>query len=71
MPAYSATIRIRNNNQAPSGPVALPYGVMNQIMYGSAKRKSLVAYNLLAAGWQNNRVANWNARHGINYNYFV
>lgn len=71
MPAFSATIRIRNNNQAPSGPVALPYGVMNQIMYGSAKRKSLVAYNLLAAGMQNNRVQNWNKKYGINYNNLV
>jgi hypothetical protein len=68
MPAFSATIRIRNNNQAPSGPVAFPYGVMNQILNGSSKRKSLVAYNLLAAGWQNNRVQNWNRKNGVVYN---
>lgn len=68
MPAFSATIRIRNNNQAPSGPVSMPYGVMYQILNGPNCRKSIVAYNLLAAGWQNNRVANWNKKNGINYN---
>jgi|UniRef100_A0A6C0DUH0 hypothetical protein len=68
MPAFSATIRIRNNNQAPSGPVAVPYGVLSQIINGPNCRKSIVAYNLLAAGWQNNRVAKWNQKNGINYN---
>jgi len=71
MPAFSATIRIRNNNQAPSGPVAFPYGVMTQILNGSGCRKSLVAYNLLSAGLQNNRVYNWNKKNGINYNYLI
>jgi hypothetical protein len=31
----------------------------------------LVAYNLLAAGMQNNRVQNWNKKYGINYNNLV
>jgi len=66
MPA--ATIRIHNNNKTPSGPVSFPYSVLSQILNGSNCRKSLVAYNLLGSGWQNNRVANWNRKHGINYN---
>ena len=68
MPAFSATIRIHNNNQVPSGPTAFPYGVMSQILNGPNCRKSIVAYNLLGAGWQNNRVAKWNKKNGINYN---
>jgi len=69
MPAFSATIRIRNNNQVPSGPVAFPYSVMSQIMNGPPCRKSIVAYNLLAAGWQNNRVLNWNKKNGMSQYY--
>jgi len=68
MPAFSATIRIKNNNQVPSGPVAFPYSVMSQILNGSSERKSLVAYNLLASGWMNNRLNNWNKKNGVNYN---
>ena len=66
--SFKATTAIKNNNQAPSGPVALPFSVMSQILNGSACRKSLVAYNLLGAGPQNKRVSNWNKKNGINYN---
>ena len=69
MPWNSATIRIRNNNQAPSGPVAFRNDFLTQILNGGPCKKSVMAYELLAAGLQNNRVHNWNKRKYGDYYY--
>ena len=67
MPWNSATIRIRSNHQVPSGPVAFPFSVMSQIQNGPACRRSIIAYNLLGSGLQNNRVAQWNKKQTGSY----
>ena len=69
MPWNSATIRIRNNNQVPSGPVSFGNDLLTQIYNGPPCKKSVLAYELLGSGLQNNRVHNWNKRKYGDY-YF-